>query len=473
MKPLLPAPLGDVLSRLNASPPAHGAIAWLDAHVGEGFRVDRFQLANGLEVILWPDHAAPVAAWHTWFRVGSRHDPVGRTGMAHLFEHMMFKATTTRPEGEFDRTMESLGAQTNAATWVDWTNYHAKVTTWDLQIVCDLESDRMANLALDKDMLEREREVVKNERIMRVDDEPEGRLTEELYRVLYPEHPYGQPTIGWMEDIAAITLEDCQAFYRTWYSPSNAVLIVCGDFDSETILAMIQKGYGDLPAVSLPAEAHSYGALTVPDEPVIATAPVQAGRLVWAWRGPVSGTPEHAALQVATEILAGSDSARLIMTLVDDLEVATDVSAWINPWALSSAVEIGVTLRPDADPDAVAAVVEAALATFLAEGPTDDELERTRNSLETDFWRGLADVNARANQLGHAHVTVGDYRDLWSEAERLRAVAKADVIAAVAQYMQPDMVIRGRLEPLDDGSDDDGDDDDLDDDDDSDDEDEE
>ncbi len=462
-----PHPHVALLDRLNAGVAPTAAVTWLDAHEvggGEVVRVDRFALGNGLEVIVWPSQGAPVASWHTWFRVGSRHDPRGRTGLAHLFEHMMFKATRTRPEGEFDRVMEGLGAQTNAATWVDWTNYHAKVLAEDVPTVAALESDRMSELALSLDMLAREREVVKNERVMRVDDEPEGQLFEQLYAALFPGHPYGEPTIGWMADIDAITLEDCDYFYRTWYSASNAVIVVCGDVAVDALLTLVQARYGHLPRVAVPQpEVPALGPSTPAEAAAIprirCEAPVQGARLVWAWRGPGATAEAHAALQVASEILAGSDASRLVLRLVEDLELATDVSCSVTPWRHASAFELIVTLRPEADAGQVEAEVEAELARLRSVGPTADEVERARNGLETDFWRGLADVNGRANQLGHAHVTAGDYRDLWREAERLMEVTGDDVQAAVAAFLAPDAAIRGLLEPTGDEDDDELDDD--------------
>jgi zinc protease len=453
----VPEGYADLLARLNAAASGETAqVRWLDGHaIGDGARVDRFALGNGLEIIVWPSHDAPVASYHTWFRVGSRDDPRGRTGLAHLFEHMMFKATRTRAEGEFDRIMEGLGAQTNAATWVDWTNYHAKVLAEDVATVAELESDRMSALALSPDMLAREREVVKNERVMRVDDDPEGQLSEAVYKALFPAHAYGEPTIGWMADIDAIDLDDCGYFYRTWYSATNAVIVVCGDVALEPLLAKLQGCYGALSRVDVPARAAGTLA-TAPDltTPVRCEAPVLAARLVRAWRGPGVSEPAHAALQVASEILAGSDAARLVMRLVEDLELATDVSCGVTPWALASAFEVAVTLRPGASVAEVDAVLDAELARFRAEGPTVAEVERARNGLETDFWRGLADVNGRANQLGHAHVTAGDYRDLWREAERLLAVTQGDVTAAVNAFLVPDAAVCGLLEPLPDSPDD-------------------
>ena len=242
------------------------------------------------------------------------------------------------------------------------------------------------------------------------------------------------------------------------------MIVVCGDVEVDALLTLVQARYGHLPRVELPhhevpvlgpstrAEAASAGLIRC-------EAPVQGARLVWAWRGPGATAPSHAALQVASEVIAGSDASRLVMRLVEERELATDVSCSVAPWALASAFELIVTLRPEADPAEVEAEVAAELARLRTEGPTTDEVERARNGLETDFWRGLADVNGRANQLGHAHVTAGDYRDLWREAERLMAVTPGDVQAALARFAADGAALRGLLEPTDD-DDDDGDDDD-------------
>jgi zinc protease len=391
-------------------------------------RVERYRLPNGLELILWEDHVAPVVSFQTWFRVGSRHDPEGRSGIAHLFEHMMFKATTTRAEGEYDRIMELHGAQTNAATWVDWTYYKAKLPKWDLELAFELESDRMQNLALSSDMLEREREVVKNERLMRVDNDPEGLLAERLYRTAFTTHPYGVPTIGWMEDIERISLDDCMQFYRTHYAPNNATLVIVGDFDTQTALALAERYYGPIPAQPLPHEH-------IPAEPpqdvprrLELSLPLTTPRLTKAWKATASGSREHAALDIACELLVGSDSSRLHRRLVEELELATDVSGWVSSWAHPGLLEISLTLRPDVDIAAAEAALDAEIAAFLASPPPERELEKARNGLEASFLRGLADVGSRARQLGHHRVTVGEWRDLWRETDRLRSATADDVL---------------------------------------------
>lgn len=427
----------DALNRA-ASPTAH--IARVDARDDGRVLVERFRLGNGLEVIIWEDHAAPVFAYQTWFRVGSRHDPEGRSGIAHLFEHLMFKATTTRGEGEYDRLMEAAGGQTNAATWVDWTYYKAKLPKWELDLVTTLEADRMERLALSSDMLEREREVVLNERSMRVDNDPDGRLSEALYRTAFEVHPYGVPTIGWEADIRRISLDDCMSFYRTHYAPSNAVITVVGDVSTQAVLAAIQARYGHLTAEPLPPETLR------PEPPQTAprhlelTLPLSSARVVKAWHGPASGTPEHAALEVLCEILVGGDSSRLEVALVEEGELATDVTGWVSSWAHPGLLEFSLTLRPGVAPADAEAALEAVLDDIRSgRAPiTAAELDKARNSLEASFYRGLADVGSRARQLGHGAVTLGDWQDLWSEAQRLGAVTLDELARVFAETFVAD-----------------------------------
>ena len=184
--------------------------------------VERRVLSNGLVVLAQEDFRAPIVAYHTWYGVGSRHERLGRTGMAHLFEHLMFKETKNLSEGEFDRRMEAVGARTNAATWVDWTFYYEKLPAAHANLAFEMEADRMENMLLGPEQLTSERQVVMNERRLRVDNDPEGKMYETLYANRYgKEHPYGWPTIGWREDIEAITLEDCHQFYDTFYARSK------------------------------------------------------------------------------------------------------------------------------------------------------------------------------------------------------------------------------------------------------------
>lgn len=416
----------------------------LDTTSDGAAEIARYRLGNGLEAIVWEDHTAPVFAYQTWFRVGSRHDPAGRSGIAHLFEHLMFKATKTRAEGEYDRVMEKHGGQTNAATWVDWTYYKAKLPRWELGLVTELEADRMEHLALSSDMLEREREVVVNERLMRVDNDPEGLLSERTYREAFRVHPYGVPTIGWMEDIRRISLDDCLAFYRTHYAPNNATIVVVGDVTTAAVLETIRAHYGHIPAQVVPAEVTPPEPAQHDERRLTLHLPLSAPRLVKAWKAPPSGTAAHAALEVLNEILVGGESSRLERRLVEELELAADVGGWVSGWAHPGLFEISVTLRPGLGEDELVRVEreidqvldELAHADTLSDAHGNAEFDKAKNGLEAGFYRGLADVGARARALGHARVTVGDWRDLWAEAARLQAVSPADVKQALDETLR-------------------------------------
>src|SRR5690242_15408956 len=215
-----------------------------EAALGRSLIVKRWRWPSGLGLITAIDRGAPVVSYQTWFRVGSRHEQVGRTGMAHLFEHLMFNQTETLPPGEFDRVVERTGGESNAATWVDWTYYRLSLPARDLALGVKLEAERMTRLVLEPTPVEAERDVVTNERRERVEDDVDGWLDEQLMAHAFTEHPYRWPTIGWMEDIRALSLPDIRAFYRTWYAPNNATLVCVGDFDEGAVLDLVASQFG-------------------------------------------------------------------------------------------------------------------------------------------------------------------------------------------------------------------------------------
>lgn len=387
---------------------------------------------NGLTVITLQDDAAPVFAYHCWFRVGSRHEQPGKTGMAHLFEHMMFKATSTLADGELDKIMERRGAQTNAATWVDWTYFHEALpaTGDNLETVIRLEADRMQNLRLDTDQLEAEREVVMNERRYRVDDDPMGRLYEELYDLALEGHPYSWPTIGWMEDIEAITLEDCQAFYTAYYSPNNAIIVLVGHFDIDQALALIEAAYGPMEAQAIPVEAPA---------PVLhfdsvrrreLTLPISSERLLMGWVGLAINDDGLAAVDVLVEVLFGGDSSRVHRRLVLELEWASAVDGWVSHFTLPGIVEVSAVAKPDRTAEEIEVIVREELDRIAAEGPTELELQKARNQLEIAIYRSNYTANSLAGRFGHYEATAGDFRHFGRATRAVMAVSAEDVRAA-------------------------------------------
>src|SRR3984957_17092287 len=238
------SPHADLLAELNQGKTPLSEVRH-DATIafGPSMRVERFVLGNGLRVLLLEDRTAPVVCLQTWFGVGSRHERPGKTGLAHLFEHLMFGETEETAHGAFDRLLEEAGAETNAATFLDWTYYHTNPPKDALPLAMKLEAGRIARLVLREPQVSSEKEVVSNERRQRVDDDVDGSVSELLYREAFTKHGYGWPTIGWMKDIEGFTTEDCVAFYRTYYAPNNATLVVVGDATAAHVLGLVQDHY--------------------------------------------------------------------------------------------------------------------------------------------------------------------------------------------------------------------------------------
>ncbi|GMV43143.1 MAG: zinc protease [Myxococcales bacterium] len=390
--------------------------------------IQRWSLPNGLTVLIHEDHHAPIFAWHTWFRVGSRHERPGRTGMAHLFEHLMFKETTSLKEGEFDRTMELNGGQTNAATWVDWTYYHEKLPATRLDLVARLEADRMENMVLGTHQLETEREVVINERKLRVDNDPDGKAYEVLYAMAFgKDHPYGWPTIGWMEDIRAIGLQDCLDFYRTWYAPNNATIIVVGDVDPAAVMESIERHYGHIPPQEVPPPRPNPPLPPGPHRAEI-TLPLSGDRLICAWESVALDDPDLYAAEVLSEVLLNSDAARLSKRLVYDAEVASGASGWLSGFAWPGLLQIDVTMKPEVAAEEAEAIIDEELARVCAEVVGPEELERARTKVEVQVVRNLLSVDSKAHLLGLYEATVGSFKAALDSMDRLQAVTADDVL---------------------------------------------
>ncbi|MFT5431416.1 MAG: zinc protease [Myxococcota bacterium] len=413
--------------------------------------VIKTELANGLQIVIVADPDAPVFAYHTWFRVGSRHEKPGRTGIAHLFEHMMFKATSNLPEGEFDKAMERRGAQTNAATWVDWTHYYEVMpaSPENLEFAARAEADRMVNLVLNSEQLEAERQVVINERKYRVEDDPEGAMYERLYALALDGHPYGWPTIGWMADIEAISVEDCQAFYRAYYAPNNATVLVVGGVDPNHVVATITAAYGDLEMQSLPVEEPP--APPVIDSPrrIELELPVQSERWLAGWIGPTLLDEESAALDAALEILFGGESGRVVQTLVNTLEYASTVGGWSSHFKWPGLIEIAATAMEGHTAEELETVIVDEIAKFAASGPTEAEVTKAANQIEAELYRGSYAPNAVAGKFGHYEATSGDYRDFFTAVEAVQKVTAADIQAVVTSRLSHDRRATVVVRPLD------------------------
>ncbi len=409
-----------------------------EAPLGRQMTARRYRLHNGLGLIASVDRRAPIVAVQTWFGVGSRHENPGATGLAHLFEHLMFGQTETVGPGEFDRLVERTGGESNAATWVDWTYYRLTVPTRDLPLALDLEAQRMTKLVLADGPVEAEREVVINERRERVEDDVDGSLDEQLMALAFEHHPYRWPTIGWMEDIRRVTLDEIRAFYRTWYAPNNACLVVVGDFDEQELLRLTAAAYGHLTPAQLPGDPGIAEPTQARERLVRLPKPIATSRLLVGYKAPSLAHPDWIPLDIAATILAGCSSARLQRRLVIREEVASSVDAQLTPFRDPSLLRIAITCARGHDADQVMRVLDEELAAMCSDPPSEAEVEKAKAVAETDFWSSLVEVDGKAEALGHHQIVMGDFRSLMSQAQALAQVTPADVARVVRQYLQKD-----------------------------------
>jgi len=370
--------------------------------------------------------------------------------MARLFEHMMFKATRTHREGEFDRIMEQHGAQTNAATWVDWTYFREKLPAGNLDLICGLEADRMENLVLDENQLESEREVVINERLLRVDNDPEGQLYERLYALAFgKDHPYGWPTIGWMEDIRAIGLEDCRSFYERYYAPNNATITLVGDVNSAEALETIERHYGHLAAQQLPREHWPESTPQTGERREVRSLPLATERLLMAWRSVSGADPRLPALEVLDEVLTGGLSSRMHRLLVTQREVASDVDGVTPDWTHEGLYELSINLRPGHTTAEAEDLVLQEIERAKTELISDREIQKAKNCIEADYLRGMAGTSRRARGLGDVETTQGDFRLAFEHMDKLQQVTVEEVQQAARELLRSDQltVVIGESEP--------------------------
>jgi zinc protease len=398
----------------------------------------RFRLDNGLGIVMMPDHRAPVFAYQTWFRVGSKHEDSERTGLAHLFEHLMFKGTVRHPTGELDREMERRGSQTNAATWVDWTYYTQMLATRgdNLPTVIDFEVDRMTGIILDQATFESEREVVKNERRMTVEDSVAGTLSETLYATAYTSHPYRNPTIGSMAHLDAASLDDLRHFYRAYYAPNNATVVLVGDLDPAATLIALAAAYGPLASQQLPQQHR-------PEEPRQNVArqcqlerPVVAPQLMIGFHAPAQGDADYALVEMLSEILVAGDNARLYHRLITVEQLATELAGYQAPFAEPSLYEVVVTARPGADPQRIIDVVQEELDRLASEDVAPRELEKARNGLELALLDALSTPEGCAEALGHFETNHSSIAMAFEGPETWSAVDAASLRRVAAELFR-------------------------------------
>ena len=403
-----------------------------------------FTLANGLHVILHRDASAPIVAVNVWYHVGSGSEKPGRTGFAHLFEHLMFEGSKHVPEGAFDTWLESAGADNNGSTTTDRTNYYIDGPANALELMLFLESDRMAYLldTMTPERVNGQRDVVKNERRQSYENRPYGMPELELDSMLFPTgHPYSWSTIGSMEDLTAASHEDVQQFFRTFYAPNNASLVIAGDIELETTRALVRKWFDEVPrGKPVPPVAPPAAMLTDVTRKTM-TDKVQLPRLYLGWLTPATYRPGDAALDVVASVLGGGKNSRLYKRLVYDLQIAQDVTAYQQSQGLGSVFMIQVTARPGKSLDEIQTIVDEEIERLAATPPAARELERVRNSIEATFLRRAERVGGfygKADQMNAYYTNTGTPDFFEEDLARYRALDAADVSSAAGAFLPHD-----------------------------------
>jgi len=422
-----------------------------------------FTLPNGLTVILHEDHRIPMVSVNVWYHVGSGREKPGRTGFAHLFEHLMFEGSGHVAEGDFDNFLEAAGGNNNGSTNVDRTNYWIDVPSNALELALFLESDRMGYLldVVTPALVDGQRDVVKNERRQGVENAPYGQARIRLGELLYPkDHPYHWPTIGYMEDLTAASHEDVTEFFRTYYAPANASLVIAGDIDTVRTRAIVERWFSDVPKRPAPEPVAAPPAVLAGVTRETLEDRVQLPRLYLAWLTPASFAPADADLSLVSQVLAGGKNSRLYKRLVYDLQVAQSVVAFQSSETLGSTFHIVVTAKPapgaapktpQAMLDEVKVIVDEEIEKLRREPAAARELERALNQVEAAFFDSMERVGGfggKADLLNAYYTQTGNPDFFNEDLARYRARSVTDLQQAVRRWLPPDRRVELVVVPL-------------------------
>ena len=399
-------------------------------------QVQATTLANGMKVIIWTDRDIPNIAMYNWVRAGSRNEVPGITGLAHFFEHMMFNGTSKRTPGEFDRLMEAQGGSNNASTSENVTIYMDWIPRSALDLVFDLEADRLANLSFDPKVVESERGVVYSERRLSVEDNNQGFLVEQVQAAAFVAHPYQIPTIGWPSDIQGWKSEDLQKFFKTYYAPNNCTLILVGDIGAEEGVALAKRYLEPIPRQEPPPTVRTVEPEQLGEKRVLVERDASTPLLYMAYKSPAANDPQSPAINLLVSVLTEGDSSRLHRLLVEEKKLAIEVGGSFQEGFDPGLTWLQLTLPEGGKVAEAEHALDEALAQVVAQGVTEAELTRAKNLYASSFWKQLATINGKANLLGAFDVYEGDWRKLFDSPATYDKVTRDDVKKAAALIFQ-------------------------------------
>jgi zinc protease len=416
-----------------------------------GPEVADFTLANGLELVVIPDHRAPVVTHMIWYKVGAADETPGKSGLAHFLEHLMFKGTAKNPTGKFSQVVARIGGQENAFTSQDYTGYYQRVPSDQLKTVMEFEADRMTGLQLTDDVVLPERNVILEEQNQRIGNNPRARLGEQIDAALYLNNPYGKPVIGWRHEMEELSRDDAIGFYRRFYAPNNAVVVIAGDVDPAKARALVEETYGKVPRHNnLPPRIRAQEPPPVAARSLtLADARAEIPTLQREYLVPSFATSkrgESMALEVLAHILGSGSNSRLYRGLVVDKQVAVAANAWYDASTLDlSKFAIGGSPRPGVTLTQLEAETDAIVVEVIAKGVTAEELERAKTRLIADAVYALDNQASMARWYGTAMTTGASVNDVKNWPDRIRAVTAEQVQDAARQWLDKRRSVTGYL----------------------------
>ncbi|MGZ3722841.1 MAG: M16 family metallopeptidase [Bdellovibrionales bacterium] len=401
------------------------------------FPVEKYQLKNGLTVLLHPDSSIPSVSIQQWFRVGSKDEVVGRTGLAHFFEHMMFKGTKKFGKDTWGKFLNGKGAETNAFTSDDYTGYYINAPSENLELLMKIESDRMRNLLLDPKEVNSEREVVKEERRMRYDDNIEGGIREKMNDIMFTNLPYHWLPIGSMEDLNKASMEDLHKFYKTYYSPNNAVLVLAGAFKVEDAKKLVEEYYGGLPKEEIQRPVIKAEEPQTKEHRAVIEREAQTPTVAVGYRLPDLNSPDNYALDLLSIVLGQGESSRLWKQLVYKKEMALNVYAASWNQVLAGQFSLGASLKPKSDPEKALSLMEEQVKMVRDKTVSQKELDKARNLFMKEYVDGLKRISGRAHRLASYEILYGDYKRIFSDLQKYQEVTVEDLHRVAKLYLQP------------------------------------
>jgi zinc protease len=411
-----------------------------------------YELGNGLQLVVIENHSAPIVTHMVWYRVGAADEPWGKSGIAHFLEHLMFKGTRTMPAGAFSRIVARNGGSENAFTTQDYTAYFQSVAVDRLELVMGLEADRMANLVLTDAVVLPERDVILEERRQRVEKDPDAKLDEMANAIFYLNHPYREPTIGWEREMRTLSTEDAITFYRMWYAPNNAVVIVAGDVAPEAVKGMAERTYGKVARRLVsqrirPQEPNAFA----PRRVVLESAQVQQPAWSRRWLAPSYGSKGGArvyALEVLSEVLGGTMVSRLYRKLAVEQGIATDAGSGYSGDSLDqTSFVVWGSPRPGGDLKQIETAVEAVIAELLEKGVTEEEVAQAKRELQDSAILARDNLQTAPQIIGTALMTGRTVEEVEAWPERIDEVTPAEVNETARVLFRPETSVTAELKP--------------------------